>query len=286
MNGRNMKRTIPGNRMVALRLAAACAALLFQVGASAWAQSASPAPQNMLGVWQGFTQRHPSDQVFPPDPVVPVRSEVTSQKNRRINGLMEVGGIEPEPFNGTVTASDRVNLQVQHEDHHGVAKLDLHDFGGGAAILNGTLALLSPGGQMTDGSLLLLRPFAYPPDPIVPNPAGSYAGSFASADGARGGEISAQLVPVPDDGRPTSFTGQVFIVIGETRHTFELKGTINAAGRFIAIAQATVGHVIFDATWTPVPDDGRPMITGRHTLEMNDGTVHEGTFSMTAGTFR
>jgi hypothetical protein len=30
---------------------------------------------------------------------------------------MEVGGIQPEPFmfNGTVAASDRVNLQGQHE---------------------------------------------------------------------------------------------------------------------------------------------------------------------------
>jgi hypothetical protein len=242
----------------------------------------------MLGVWQGFTQSHPPDPAFPPDPIVPVRSEVSLQENRRISGLMQVGVINPcfLTFNGTVAASDRVNLQGQHEEHHGVAKLDLHDFGGGAAILNGTLALLSPGGQMTDGSLLLLRPFIPVPDDGLPNPAGSYGGSFFNSDGTRGGEMNAQLGPVPDDGRPTSFTGQVVIVIGETRHTFELKGTINAAGRFIAIAQATVGHLILDATWQPIPNDGRPAITGHHTLELNDGTVHEGTFSMTAETFR
>ena len=120
----------------------------------------------------------------------------------------------------------------------------------------------------------------------MPNPAGSYSGSFFNAGGTREGEISATLHP-PDPVHPTSFTGQVVVIIGETRHTFELKGTINSAGRFIAIAQATAGHLIFDATFLPVPDDGMPaMITGRHILELNDGTVHEGTFSMTAETFR
>jgi hypothetical protein len=75
-----------------LRLAATCAILLFMVCGLAQAQSTSPAPQNMLGQWQGFFQS------FPPDPIVPVRSVITVQDNRRINGVMEVGGIEPAPF--------------------------------------------------------------------------------------------------------------------------------------------------------------------------------------------
>jgi hypothetical protein len=133
---------------------------------------------------------------------------------------------------------------------------------------------------VSDGPLLLLRPFAHPPDPIVPNPAGSYAGSFFNADGTRGGGISAQLHP-PDPANPNGFTGQLVIVAGEQRWTFELLGTINSAGRLIAIAQGSAGHLIFDVTWQVRSVDGIPMITGRHILEMNDGTVHEGTFSMT-----
>jgi hypothetical protein len=164
---------------------------------------------------------------------------ITVQDNRRINGLIEVGGIDPQPFaltfNGTVLASDRVNLQGQHEEHDGVAKLDLHDFGGGAAVLNGSLALLAAGGQVTDGSLLLLRRFADPPQPVVPNPACSYVGSFFNADATRGGAISATLYP-PDPVQPTKFTGEAVITAGEQRWTFELLGTINSAGRLIAIA--------------------------------------------------
>ena len=279
MNNRKMKSKLLKVGGHPLRRAAACAVLLC-LAAISQAQSASPAPQNMLGVWQGFYQ--PQGQPVPDDGV-PVRSEITAQDNRRINGLMEVGGVQPciLTFNGTVAASDRVNLQGRHEEHHGVAKLDLHDFGGGAAVLNGSLALLSPGGQVSDGSLLLLRPFTDPPEPSVPNPTGSYAGSFFNADGAREGAISATLSPIPDDGHPTRFNGQVIIAAGEQRWTFELLGTINSAGRLIAIAQGSAGHVIFDATWQLRVVDGIPMITGRHILELNDGTVREGTFSMT-----
>jgi hypothetical protein len=40
-----------------LRLVATCAILLFMVCGLAQAQSTSPAPQNMLGQWQGFFQK-------------------------------------------------------------------------------------------------------------------------------------------------------------------------------------------------------------------------------------
>lgn len=281
MNGRMSVRLLK-NKADSIRRAAACVAALLLVAAAVWTapQAASSTPQNMLGVWHGYFQ---PQGVPVPEDGIPVRTEVTSQENRRINGLMEVGGIDPQPFmfNGTVAASDRVNLQGQHEERHGIAKLDLHDFGGGAAVLNGSLALLAAGGRVSDGSLLLLRPFAFPPEPVVPNPAGSYAGSFFNVEGTRGAGITAQLHP-PEPVAPSSFTGQIVVVAGEVRHVFELKGTINAAGRLVAIAQASAGHLVLDATWAIPPDGSMPtMITGRHILELNDGTVHEGTFSMT-----
>ncbi|HET6892191.1 MAG TPA: hypothetical protein VFH31_13895 [Pyrinomonadaceae bacterium] len=200
-----------------------------------------------------------------------------------MGGVMEVGGIDPcwLTFTGTVAASDRVNLQGRHEEHHGVAKLDLHDFGDGAAILDGGLMLHFNDGRMSDGTLLLLRPFAHPPDPIVPNPSGSYRGAFRNAEGTTG-EITAQLHP-PDPQQPTSFNGQVVIVAFGDRHTFELLGTINALGRRIAIAQSDTGSFWTDAL-EPFDQGGavsdQSYWTGRFTLELNDGTIHEATFAM------
>ncbi|HET6892188.1 MAG TPA: hypothetical protein VFH31_13880 [Pyrinomonadaceae bacterium] len=285
MNGRNMNGKPLKNGRASRRRAASCVALICLFAAAVWtvAQAQSPAPQNMLGVWQGFFQELSSDPQIPPVPRVLVRSEITSQELRRINGVMEVGGIEPcvLTFNGTVAASDRVNVQGRHEEHHGVAKLDLHDFGGGAAILDGSLALLVAGGRVSDGSLLLLRPFSTNPDDTVPNPAGSYGGTFQNADGTKG-DITAELEP-PDPSHPTSFSGRLVIAAFGARQEFELLGTINAAGLFIAIGQAPVAgpSLSLNGTYVEVPDaNGSIDLTGSLKLAVNDGTVHEGTFSM------
>jgi hypothetical protein len=270
-----MKRGARSRKLVAACVAALLLAAVAAVLGDSAARPAMPEAQNMLGVWQGFFQGPP------PDDSVPVRSEITSQENRRFGGVM---GIVPRTLelNGTVAASGRVNLQAGDADSHGIANPELHDFGGGAAILNGGLMLHFTDGRMSDGTLLLLRAFGAIGPCVVPNPAGSYLGAFRNTDGTSG-EISALLIGPPDDTMPTSFPGQVVIVLGGGRHTFELKGTINCDGRLIAIAQAAAGHLILNTMFTGPPDDGTPaMITGQHTLELNDGTVHEGTFQMTA----
>ncbi|HET6892192.1 MAG TPA: hypothetical protein VFH31_13900 [Pyrinomonadaceae bacterium] len=79
MNGRNMNWKLLKNGAAWLRCATACAALLGLVAAAVWTapQAASPTPQNMLGVWQGFFQELSSDPTIPPVPRVPVRSKIT-----------------------------------------------------------------------------------------------------------------------------------------------------------------------------------------------------------------
>ena len=69
------------------------------------------------------------------------------------------------------------------------------------------------------------------------------------------------------------------ITLGGQTHTFELLGTVNAEGRFIAIAQTEAGHLIVDAVLINPPDPVAPAtINGSFTLELEEGSAYEGTF--------
>jgi hypothetical protein len=83
----------------------------------------------------------------------------------------------------------------------------------------------------------------------------------------------------PDPIRPTSLGGTVDIAIGGQVHTYQLLGTINAEGRFIAIAHTAAGHMILDAVLVSPPDSVQPTtINGTFTLEFHDGSEYEGAF--------
>ena len=260
-----LRRSITVTASVGLALVV-CITVLLNTGSAT-----SSGPQNMRGVWSGFIQSGTN----PPDPV---RTEITSQINRRFTGFAQ----PPEPvqhitIEGTVSASGKVNFQGESSDGHTVGKTDLLDFGGGAAILNGSMTRVSNDGTFIVPCVLELRAFeGAPPDPI--QPAGRYAGNL-NGDGTTG-QIELLLNNPPDPVRPTSFNGSVQIIIGGQTQTLALLGTMNAEGRFIAIAHlAGAGHMILDANLATPPDPVQPnTLSGNFKLEFGDGSELEGTF--------
>jgi hypothetical protein len=249
----------------------ACAALGLTTLLLNTGSATSPAPQNMRGIWSGFIQAG----INPPDPV---RTEITSQVNRRFTGLSTPPEpVQPIAIEGTVSASGKVNFQGESSDGHTVGKTDLLDFGGGAAILNGSMTRVRQDGTFIVPCVLELRAFeGAPPDPV--QPAGRYAGNLTG--GGVIGQIDIRLSNPPDPVRPTSFGGSVELTIGGQVRTFTLLGTMNGEGRFIAIAHLPgAGHMILDANLANPPDPVQPTtLTGNFTVEFGDGSELEGTF--------
>lgn len=231
----------------------------------------STSPQDMRGVWSGFIQ----NGINPPEPV---RTEITSQTNRRFIGLVQPPEpVQPIAIEGTVSASGKVNFQGQSSDGHTTGKTDLLDFGGGAAILNGSLSRFRHDGTFIIPCVLELRPFAVdPPAPIQPS--GRYAGSVNG--GGTTGQIVLVLNNPPEPVRPTSFDGSIQLTIGGQVRTFTLLGTMNSQGRFVAIAHAPgAGHMILDANLANPPEPVQPAtLIGNFTVEFGDGSELEGTF--------
>ncbi|HUR97356.1 MAG TPA: hypothetical protein VMZ26_04730 [Pyrinomonadaceae bacterium] len=266
MNKRDeLRRSIRMTARVGLVLASCIAALLSNGSAT------SSGPQDMRGVWSGFIQ----EGTNPPEPV---RTEITSQTNRRFSGFVS----PPEPVQavaveGTVSASGKVNYQGESSTEHAVGKTDLLEFGGGAAILNGSMTRFRHDGTFIIPCVLELRSFeANPPEPV--QPAGRYVGSLSAGDTT--GQIVIGLTNPRDPVRPTSFGGSVDVIIGGQTQTFTLLGTMNGQGRFIAIAHLPgAGHMILDANLGTPPDPVQPTIlTGSFTIEFGDGSELEGTF--------
>ena len=227
--------------------------------------AAVPPVQDMLGVWDGFYQ-------VGTNPPEPVHTEITGQTNRRFTGVVDKGG--PHVIEGTVSASGKVNYQGQTPGNHIIGKLDLIDYGGGAAIINGSETRSSNDGTFIIPCVLELRPFAI--EASVPIPAGRYLGTLG--DGTTTGQIEMQL----QSPRSNSVDGSMVIAIGGQTHTLQLLGTVNSSGRIIAIAHnaAGDGHLIFDAVLASPPDPVQPAtINGSFTFELADGSVLEGNFA-------
>lgn len=250
-----------------------------------------PGVQDMRGVWYGFIQRASE----PPDPG---RMEITAQENRRFTGFQD----PPEPghtlsIEGTVSESGKVNYQGQSAESRVVGKMDLLDFGGGAAILNGSQTQILNDGALGDPCALVMRAFDEPAGTVLPNTEGRYTGTLSGDDGITG-QINMLLAEPPDPGRPTSFPGTIEITIGGPGNgeiggpgNFQLLGTINSGGRIIAIAHdreiggpgnGEIGGpgnrmLILDLVLVTTP--GLPAtINGTFTLELHDGSVFDGAF--------
>lgn len=233
--------------------------------------SAATSPvQGMVGGWDGFIAKMG-------DPPQLLRTEITSQTNRRfIGSATPPDPVLPISFEGTVSASGKVNFQGESPDGHTVGKTDLTDFGGGAAILNGSITRFSNDGTFIIPCVLVMRPFATnPPEPV--QPAGRYVGSLNTAGVA--GQIEMVLGAPPEPIRPTSFAGNLQIVLNGLTHSFPLLATGNSEGRVIAIGHGTTAHLILDAVLSTPPDPVQPAtLVGSFKLEFADGSEVEGTF--------
>lgn len=249
---------------------AAGACLTLALAVSPDGAAAGPHVQEMRGLWDGFN-------VGAGAPPEPVRTEITGQVNRRFTGLTNAGG--PHVIEGTVSASGNVNYQGESSAGNIRGRARLLEFGDGAAVLDGSETRQVNGTTFIVPCVLVMRSFAAePPDPGVPNHEGRYVGTLDG--GGVTGEIDMRLGAPPDPIRPTSFDGTVDVVIGGETHSFLLRGTKSAAGRIIAIAATTEGHMIFDAVLAAPPDPIMPVtLTGGFTLELHDGTRLEGSFA-------
>lgn len=231
----------------------------------------SSGPQDMRGVWSGFIQ----EGINPPELI---STAITTQVNRRFTGLTNPPApVQPITIQGTVSASGKVNYQGESSDGHTIGKTDLLDFGGGAAIMNGSMTRFRPDGTFIVPCVLELRPFESTPlDPV--QPAGRYAGNLNGAGTT--GQIEIVLNNPSDSLRPTSFDGSVQIIMGGQTHSFTLLGTMNGEGRIIAIGHlAGAGHMILNANLGAPPDPIQPtMLSGNFTIEFGEGSELEGTF--------
>ena len=264
-----LRRSITVTASVGLMLAA-CMAVLLSTGSAT-----TSGPQEMRGVWFGFIQ----EGTNPPEPV---KTEITSQTNRRFAGFVQPpDAVQPIAMEGTVSASGKVNYQGESSDGHTIGKVDLLDSGGGAAILNGSMTRFRHDGTFIIPCVLEIRAFAGNLPEAV-RPTGRYAGNL-SGD-ATIGQIVLVLNDPSDPLRPTSFDGNVQMTIGGQIRTFALLGTMNGDGRFIAIAHITgAGHMIIDANLANPPDPVQPTtLIGNFTVEFGDGSELEGTFQTEA----
>jgi hypothetical protein len=224
--------------------------------------------QDIGGTWDGFFQGADDPEI------VRVRLEITGQDKRRFEGTLEAGGAK-HIIEGAVSANGNVKFQGHASHSHGLGRMELHDFGGGAAILNGNLMLHFADGRMIDGPLLLLRPFTPAGDDVAPVLAsGVYRASLYVFGAGSGKSLIEDLqFRAPNLMLFTGTLDPEFVLFGQA--------TINGDGRFIAVARATAGYLILNGTWQYLPQSDKLLIiTGSSSLELNDGTVREGTFEL------
>lgn len=242
---------------------AMAAAALIAVPVGIHKTNAGPHVQEMRGTWFGFVQAGE-------EPVELATTEITEQANRRFRGIVDAGG--PHVIEGTVSASGKVNYQSTAISDHLVGKAELHDFGGRAAVLDGTLVRPSTNDGFIIPCVRVLRAFA--PFDDASAPTGRYVGEM------EGGQVITILLNNPPEPvSPTSLGGGLNVVIDGAVHSFQLIGTFSKDGRIIAIGHKTThGHLIMDANFSP-PDSGQPsMILGSIEMELGDGSVRAGNF--------
>jgi outer membrane biosynthesis protein TonB len=242
-------------RYLLLALAAGFAVVMTQsIFTTASAISAAgPHVQEMRGSYYGFIQEGDN-------PVEFVRTDIIEQENRRFSGIVDSGG--PHVIDGTVSASGNVNYLSGDGSVRGRA--ELHEYEGGAAILNGTHTTRRPDGSTIIPCVLQLRSFAGDGS-VVPNPAGSYRGTISG-----GGEFNIVLFDPLAPIRSTSFRGTMEITLDGETHTFQLLGTIRSDGFVVIIGHLpTAGHLIMEATVDPA----NSAIFGNLRLELGNGSI-------------
>jgi hypothetical protein len=278
------------------------AALVLGVLAIGVARAQAPSSNQLAkGKWHGFYLQL-DDPRMSPLPTQPQRADLFlgHTSARRFGGAFALGAkphLGPEPYiipvAGRFTAADLLVFSGRGLDGTVSSKLTMHDFGDGAAILDGTLKFDPSGPAGAEhGTLLLLRKFVGNPDETPPDVTGHYEGTFSTQNtSAAAGIIVLDLdARFNDDGELSSgFSGGVKLeergptlaAVPITFGTFagRVRGTINADGKVVAIAQGTSGRLVLLATWVDPSDPSMPaVIAGTFQLVLNDGSATEGKF--------
>jgi hypothetical protein len=233
-----------------------------------------PAPQSVVGQWRGFFE-----DVAQTDYQPFVSLNITTQAARRFDGALEVAGCDGSVrVEGTIAASDNVSFLTQSSEIHSVVgKSRLHDFGGGGAILNGRLTLRCFGGARREGTLVLLRNFQTPPDPIIPSLTGDWRGTYTSEVNGVTADMAARFARSHRDPAVNSYIAEVTIIPCIFPQAL---ASVSSDGRVIVIAQGVGEHVILQATL--VQDEGEidPCVRGTYQMEHDDGLQDFGSFDI------
>jgi hypothetical protein len=239
------------------------------------ASSAAPGLiPDMRGSWQG---RLVPDGLPVATPVG-ITMTVTSQGIGNFSGTFTGPDYVTGTLSGTVTTGGSVSFTGDAPDvdlSNGRARF--MDYGGGAAILDGTVNVTSSYPFYAGPrEMLEIRPFTNvggcPCTPAV----GDYIGTWG--DGGSGGAIKF-TVQAPNHATPTKFTSYLYITVGGQQHGGGLIGTGDGDGNIVAIAHANTGRVILTADLTQLPFQ-QPRINGSFTFEINEGAVISERFSV------
>jgi hypothetical protein len=233
-----------------------------------------PAPQSVVGQWRGFFE-----DVAQTDYQPFVSLNITTQAVRRFEGALEVAGCAGSVrVQGTIAASDNVSFLTQSGELHSVVgKSRLHDFGGGGAVLNGRLTLRCGGGARREGTLVLLRNFSDPPDPITPSLSGDWRGTYTSEVNGTTAEMTARFARSHRDPAVNSFIAEVTIIPCVFPQAL---ASVSSDGRVIVIAQGVGEHVILQGALVQEPGDFDPCVRGTYQMEHDDGLQDFGTFDI------
>ena len=149
---------------------------------------------DLRGHWQGFFEPLGADAGIIGPEYRPADLFIRSQLLGAFGGSFSLSRLSPEPHpvpvNGTLLGN-QVNFLGLSRDGGVRGGVTLHDFGNGAAILDGELNFqpapllppnpILPPNQIQQGSLLQLRRFLGGPDTAPPNLTGTFVG-FAVSD--------------------------------------------------------------------------------------------------------
>ncbi|MBI2946595.1 MAG: hypothetical protein HYY23_03050 [Verrucomicrobia bacterium] len=242
-------------------------------------QTTAPAIQNVIGAWRGFYQALGGpDTIGDPD-IVPGNFVIGSQFNRRFDAALSVG-IDAciFPGEGTIAASDHAIFSGKSSEGMAIADVALQDFGGGAAIFDGSVKIHPSDGTRSEGSLIVLRNFIGNPDEIPSDVTGDWRGFAVSAETGVRREVTAHFEAERNaiGLSTTSFGGEVGIFPCIFPSGL---GTINAQGDLVLIAQGDGERLSvtgkLDAALGP-----EPHIKGAYLMKHNDGFEEGGTFEI------
>jgi hypothetical protein len=220
--------------------------------------------KGVTGEWHGFyTSAKAQDQGI----IHGVTVAIDTQTHRRFAGWLALGDFWYE-IHGTVAASGNVNITGKGTGGKLNANFELHDFGGGAAVVDGELKIHHSDGSQDDGLVLILRSYTPVAGSPLPNVSGEYDGSSTSANTDKTTPMSASFVHDTQGAAPTTFCGDVQII--DMNYTG--CGTINEKGNFLVIGLGVDGPLYLQGSFEAGPS---PTLCGEYKVDLIDMNFSE-----------